>query len=247
MTSPSSSSLSPYGLTDWRVSYNLSERCGVTRFQNSPSIALTTVRDEKSGSEYITGFTITTTGEFEEEVKRRTNKLAKRLAHIISIKSGKYVTPILDGHSVRKDPERRPDTERWSHVKDLIAVYNIENDIDELDLTDNTIDLILQNDGDINQQLHHASLAIGAEKVRQYENMIREFFQIIEKDKNIPDYYKWKALRDALSHQKPVSHAKSEVENYFCVGHFDFTNDEFDHDSQKNIEHVMLEASNFKK
>ena len=241
------SSSAPYGVTEWRVGYNLSEPCGYTNIQDCPSIEFRTEFERRITPNRITGFTITVVGEYEEEVLTRTNKQAKRLAHIMTVRSGNYVTPTLTGYCVRTDPERRPDTERWQLNRMMIGVYDILQDI-ELDLNHNTIISILQNDDEFNQQLHHGSLAIGSEEIRQYENMITQFFQVIEKDTALQDYDKWKGLRDTLSHQEKLYKAKSEVEKWFGVGSFDFTaNDEFDHDSYKNLERVKLEASNFKR
>ena len=42
--------------------------------------------------------------------------------------------------------------------------------------------------------------------------------------------------------------AKCSVKKYFCKWYFDFTtNHEFDHDSNKNLEHLKSETDNLKK
>jgi hypothetical protein len=64
---------SVYGLTDWIVGYTLSDPCGYTKIQDSPSIELKTEFDEKSKSDRITGFPIKVTGEYEECAERELN------------------------------------------------------------------------------------------------------------------------------------------------------------------------------
>jgi len=72
----------------------------------------------------------------------------------------------------------------------------------------------------------------------------KELFQIIEKDKGFKDYDKYKALRDALSHQRPVQHAEKEVNKYFPDG-YEFNNHEFNHLSENNRVNLRKDAEDF--
>jgi hypothetical protein len=86
MSSPS------HKVTDWIVEYTLSEPCGYTRIQNSPSIELRTECDVRSKSERIIGFSIRVNSEYnKQEVKKKANQQAKRLTDIITFKREKRV------------------------------------------------------------------------------------------------------------------------------------------------------------
>lgn len=225
---------SPYGKTEWKVEYTLPEPCDCTEIEGSPSIEITTKFDKKIKPNSITGFAITVIGEYEDEILENANKQAERLAQIITVKSRGYVTATLDGYRVKTGTN--PD--KWNVLKIRSALYHIRQTI-ELDLNNKALISIIQNNEDTNLQFHHASLAIGAEESRQFADMYRELFQVIEKEKGLQDYCKYKSLRDAISHQKKLDWAKDDVEKYFGKGRYDFTpNDEFDHDSHKNRENL---------
>lgn len=239
-------------VTDWIVGYTLSEPCEYTTIQNSPSIKLITEFNEKSKSNHITGFSILITGEHNEnEVKRKANQQAKRLADIITFKRQKRVTPNLTGltKKIGTDPDRRTTS------KILRSSYHILKDI-ELDLTNNVIAQMIEKDEEINHRLHHVSLALGAEELQLFVTMFIELFQVIEDDKNknsIPDYLKYEALRNALSHRELDPNrprgAMTQVKQWYpppCDFEFTPTN-EFDHNSEKNLRQLKSEANDLKK
>jgi hypothetical protein len=66
----------------------------------------------------------------------------------------------------------------------------------------------MQNDEETNIQLYHTRLAFEAEKNRQYANMYRELFQVIEKETGLSYHKKYKSLRNAISHQMEVKKAE---------------------------------------
>lgn len=78
--------------------------------------------------------------------------------------------------------------------------------------------------------------------------MYRELFQVIEKETRLPCYKKYKSLRHALSHQRPVVDAEKAVITHFGAGWYDFTaTHEFDHNSKKNRENLKKDADDLKK
>jgi hypothetical protein len=232
----------PYGVTDWKVEYTLSEPCDCTEIKDSQSIEFKTKFDKKIKPNSITGFSIIVNGENEDEILEKANKQAERLAQIMTVKSRGYVTATLDGYIVKTGTN--PD--RWSVLKKISPRYHIRQTI-ELDLNNKVIISIIENDEDTNLQLHHASLAMGAEESRRFADMYRELFQVIEKEEEVKDYCKFKSLRNALSHQRKLDRAKPKVEKYFGKGRYDFTaNDEFDHNSSKNMENLKEDANDLK-
>jgi hypothetical protein len=119
---------SSYGVTEWVVEYILSEPCGYTKIQNSPSIELRSEHDVTSNSERIIGFSIKVTGEYDaKEVLKKANQQAKRLADIITFKREKRVTSHLAGFRKKTGADASPDanfllvTESASAIMDAIV------------------------------------------------------------------------------------------------------------------------------
>jgi hypothetical protein len=251
MSSPS------HKVTDWIVEYTLSEPCGYTKIQNSPSIELRTECDVRSRSERIRGFRIKVNNEsVEQVVVRKADQQAKRIADIISFRSERRVTHNFAG--ITEKIGTNPD--RWRVTKQFGSSYHILKDI-ELDLTDNAIAEMIENDKDINHRLHHTSIALGAEELRLFPTMFTEFFQVIEiednkkkvlkKKKNLPKYYlKYEALRNALSHRElNPKRAIAQVNCYYRNRNkFEFTpTNEFNYNSEKNMAQLKSEANKLKK
>jgi hypothetical protein len=166
LSSPPAGSQS-HKVTDWVVSYTLSEPCGYTKIKNSSSIELTTECDVRSRSERITGFRIKVNNEYDEqEVLKKADQQAKRLADIITFKSERRVTHNFAG--LMKKIGTNPD--RWTTSNGHMGRYHILKNI-ELDLTDNAIVQKIEKDEDINHRLHHASLARGVEELQLYAYM----------------------------------------------------------------------------
>lgn len=239
-------SSSPHRATDWKVEYTLSEPCGITKLQDSPSIELRTECDVKSKSERIIGFSIKVNGEYDkDEALKKANHQAKRLVDIITFKREKRVTHYLAGLMEKIEDDS------WKTCKIGTAVYHRLKNI-ELDLTDNAIVQMIEKDKEINNRLHHASIAIGAEELQLFVTMFTELFQVIEDERTLPGYYKYEALRNALSHReldpnRPKG-AMAEVKRWFPPPNdFEFTpTNEFDHNSEKNQKQLKSEAKNLK-
>jgi hypothetical protein len=244
-------------VTDWIVGYTLSEPCGITTKENSPSIELRTICDVQSKSERIIGFDIKVNGESKEkEVLKKANQQAKRLADIITFKREKRVTYHLTGFS--KKIGTRP-KDKWKTITTLTAVSHKLKDI-ELNLTDNAIAQKIVKDEDVNHRLHHASIALGAEELQLFVTMFTEFFQVIEVEdkkklkKKLPKYYfKYKALRNTISHRQldptDPKAAMAQVNGYYRGRHsFEFTpTNEFNYNSEMNIKKLKSEANKLKK
>jgi hypothetical protein len=121
-----------------------------------------------------------------------------------------------------------------------------------LDLTDKSIAQRIAKDDDLTLRLHHFATALGAEELQLYAYMFTELFQVIEDDKNkntIPDYLKYEALRNVLSHRElDPKRAMKQVSGWFSPPNdFEFTaTNEFDHNSEKNLRQLKSEANNLK-
>src|SRR5215204_2447863 len=108
--------------------------------------------------------------------------------------------------------------------KDLTIKYNIEGWIDKIDLTDPHIKgLICQN---VNPNLEYLSNAVSHLNQGRRMDSITEAFKIIEGDtKSVKDYYKYKCIRNILTHKKLEPHVKRDFTRYFgpsVYGVFDF-------------------------
>jgi len=239
---------SAYGATDWIAEYTLSEPCGFTNIQNSPSIEFKTEFDRETKPNRITGFSVKVTGEQdeEEEVLRKANQQAKRLIDIMSFKAQKRVIYYWAG--LMKKIGTNPD--KWATSRIGTVVYHRLNDI-ELDLKDNnTIAQMIEHDKEINHRLHHASIAMGAEELQLFVTMFTELFQVIEGETTLKDYWKYSALRDVISHRElDPKRAMARVKQFYLPPNdFTFTpNNEFDHNSEKNLRQLKSEANDLKK
>lgn len=234
-------------LTDWIVDYALSEPCGFTNIQDSPSIQFKTEFDRKTKPNRITGFSIKVTGEQdEEEVLKKADQQAKRLADIMSFKAQKRVIYYWAG--LMKKIGTNPD--KWTTSRIGTVVYHRLQDIELLDLKDNTIAQMIEHDKEINHRLHHASIAIGAEELQLFVTMFTELFQVIEGETTLKDYWKYSALRDVQSHRElDPKRALARVKQFYLPPNdFKFTpTNEFDYNSEKNLRQLKSEANDLKK
>jgi hypothetical protein len=242
---PSPSSSSATGAIDWEVSYKLHEAFDCEQLENSSSVVFDASYDTNNKSYNIKGFTITVNADNEAEMREKANTQAERLAQIMTVKSLGYVGYYYQGHQQKNPPPSGTRTVRTS----VTGRYHTRQMIDELNLNSNqAISSIMQNDEETNMQLYHARLAIEAEENRQYANMYRELFQVIEKETGLSCYKKYRSLRHAISHQRPVEDAEKAVNTHFKAGRYDFTTaHEFDHNSKKNREHLKEDAGDLKK
>jgi hypothetical protein len=236
-----SSSSSP-GTTDWEVSYSLPEPFDCEELESSNSIIFNAELNNKTKTYRIKGFTITVTAENVDEMLEKANTQAERLIQIMTVKSLGYVNYTYEGYNSKMSGAK-------TVIKKIGFPFHTRQMIDELNLNKNrAISFILENDEDTNIQLYHTRLAIGAEESRRFADMYRELFQVIEKEIRLPDYCKYKSLRDAISHQTKLDRAMAEVEKHFGKGRYDFTsNQEFNHNSKKNRENLRKDADDLKK
>jgi hypothetical protein len=245
-------------VTDWIVSYNLSEPCEYTDAKNSHSIELRTECHVQSKSERINGFDIKVNRESKKrEVLKKADEQAKRLTDIITFKREKRVTCHLTG--LNKKIRTKP-REVWKLIKTETVVWHNLKSI-ELDLTDKALAQKIAKEKDISHRLNHASIALGAEELRLFPTMFTEFFQVIEiednkkkvlkKKKKLPKYYlKYEALRNALSHRElDPKRAIAQVNCYYRNRNkFEFTpTNEFNYNSEKNMRQLKSEANKLKK
>lgn len=245
-------------VTDWMLSYDLSEPCECKDAKNSHSIELRTECHEQSKSERIMGFDIKIYNESKnKEVLKKANQQAKRLTDIITFKREKRVTCHFTGlnKKIRSKPR-----EKWKLITRKRVVWHNLKSI-EVDLTDKAIAQKIAMEKDISHRLHHASIALGAEELRLFPTMFTEFFQVIEieaskkkllkkKNKLLRYYLKYEALRNALSHRElDPNRAIAQVNCYYRNRNkFEFTpTNEFNYNSEKNMRQLESEANNLKK
>jgi hypothetical protein len=247
----SSSSPSSHNITDWVLTYTLSEPCDCMKITNSASINLITERIVGSKAERIKGFEIKFYDESnEQKIRREADRQAKRLADIIALKSKMRV--IYNYAGVSKKIGTNPD--KWTVEREYGFPSHMREPIEVLDLTDKSIASRIVKDDDVTHQLHHASIALGAEELQLYAHMFTELFQVIEEDDDIkknaiPNYWKYSALRDALSHRPldPTRAMKWVNQHYSPPDNFEFTpTNEFDYNSEKNLRQLKSEANNLK-
>jgi hypothetical protein len=252
-------SSSPTGTTEYEVSYSLPEAFDCNQLENSSSIVFDAEYIDETKAYRIKGFTITVTAENESDMLEQANRQAERLAQIMTLKTLGHVKYTYEGHS-RRTP--------WGTklvTKQFTARYHIRGrPIDELNLNSNQkINSIMQDDEPTNILLYHFRLAMEAEENRQYANMYRELFQVIERDgekKELGefqvDYPKYKSLRAVISHQKHLGWAPGQVKEYFDEKRegseekeerYEFLNAEFNHNSKKNRDHLKEDAGALKK
>lgn len=219
------------------MDYRLSDKIEYTKIQNSSDVELQTTTDQQKRT--ITGFVILLNGAIETEVLAEADRRASRVTNILNVESGRFVRHNQIGYMKKT-------ATGWTTTSSYTASYSVRAHVD-IDLSKPKIANLITSEDDINQQCHHASLALRSEELQQYETMTTELFQVIEKESSLQDWPKYKALRDALSHQKPVQRAKSQIERYFEIGYFDFSqSDEFDHNSPKNMKNLKVEAHTLK-
>ena len=123
--------------SDWVFNFRLSKSIEILNnctMLNSPNIKFTKKEN------YLTGFTITIRDSYQDKAEQKSRDKAKRLADILTIKSGMPIeVNLADYHSVKKENELK-------HVtKTLTIIYNIDGGINNLDLNDSNIQNIIHS------------------------------------------------------------------------------------------------------
>lgn len=229
---------------DWNFVFGLTERCPYTTIENSSSIQLKTQIDDVKKTKYITGFTILIRDSTEDEAEYEVDRQAKVLAVIISVKKERYVSYYKLGRNMI-----RPDKSQRAY-KDLVIRYHILKDL-EINLKDGKTASSIKNDLPQNQQFHHASLGLRASEFELYDVAVKEFYQVIELDKNVlpSEYTKYKPLRDALSHPDELfDDTIQSLEDNFRKDYFELTiRNQFDTTSPNNKTRLKVQVDHLRR
>lgn len=193
--------------------YVLSEKIPSKNVRNGLDIKFV-----KDSNDVIEGFSIVVTSSDPDEAEKISKKKASNLESILTIKSGMTVHADLSGL------ECEDKITGSGHVaKTLQVVYGIKGGLDKLDLTDSAIQKSINsfpnpNLGYLSRAVHHMYEGRAGES-------IKEAFKIIERNSSFKDYYKYKCIRDVLSHTEQQKFTPGTVNNfnmYFGPTAFDF-------------------------
>lgn len=147
-------------------------------------------------SGYLVGFELILNNKAFSYAEKICKKRSNNLSKILTIKSGMITKAI---HIGSEGIHRITGNRRVTKVSSF--GYRIEGGIDELDLTDPTIDgLINQN---IIPELEWLNDAVSHIYNGRVVDCIKTAFKIIEKGSHVTNYKKYKCMRDILSHRGP--------------------------------------------
>ena len=227
---------SPEARYDWTFSYKLSRPVYCKQ-----SVGDTTIKFENDSNNNLIGFKIVVENKTDFEASKINNMKKENLEKILTILSGMELKAIPAG--TEGDP-KTPGLRRVSNA--LVVKYDIEGSIDKVDITDSNIENIINKD--VNPKLGYLSDAVAHKSHGRYSEAIKEAFRVIDKDRSVDDYNKYKCIRDILSHsedQRDQQLYQNTRKYFICFftpirGNFDFMYcDEsngkfiFDYDSPK--------------
>lgn len=201
----SASPTEPY--YDWIFHYKLSRAISCKESFDDPTIKLT-----KDSNNNLQGFDITIKNESESNARKTSEKRANNLQRILIIMSGMALNAHQTSH------EAVPKTPGLKKVgKTIISGYDIEGAIDKVDLTDPIIARSITQDE--NPSLEYLSNASVHKNQGRFSDSIREAFRILEGNKSIKDYCKFKCIRNILSHKEGVPLHKDTMNDF--IQYFD--------------------------
>lgn len=206
---------------DWTFNYKLSRPvyCKCSKDDS-------TIKFQKDSNNNLTGFRI--------KVKNKTDPDASEISKMKADKLEKILT-ILSGMELKALPEDtlgipyKPGLRRVH--KSFIVKYDIEGSIDKVDTTDPNIRNIINRD--VNPALEYLCDAVVHKGHGRYSEAIKEAFRVIDEKRNVnyyskivPDYNKYKCIRDILSHREGQQLYRTTM-NYF-TNYFRPVHDKFD-------------------
>jgi hypothetical protein len=188
---------SPRACNDWTFSYKLSKPVYCKE-----SVADKTIKFEKDTSDNLIGFQIIVENKTDSESDKINKMKTENLEKILTILSGIELKAIPAGaEGVPKKPGLRRVTNQ------LIVKYDREGSIDKVDITDSNIGNIINKD--VNPELGYLSDAVAHKTHGRYSEAIKEAFRVIDEkkaaknySKSVKYYYKYKCMRDILSHRE---------------------------------------------
>jgi hypothetical protein len=173
-----------------------------------------TIETKVSGN-HITGFRFTIRQSSFEDAERKSNNRANNLKNYLIVESGVPTNINLMGYqNIKKDGSRR--------VTGFFKLMgDINGGVNDLDLNNDHIKSIINYNEPKSRELDYLSKAIFHRYNNNLVDCIKELFKII--DKTVPDYEKYKVIRDLYSHRPP--YVKPTVEkflNHFNDKSFDY-------------------------
>jgi hypothetical protein len=226
--------------TDWYFSYRLSNKVTYSNIVSSNRITFNTEKD--SQGDWVTSFDIFVPRSTEDRARVISGRKARRIAQIITLLVGLPITVHYTGSRMKK-----LSGPGWTVTKSMESSYNIAENLD-LDVTDSQIANIIHQDDALAERFHHAYWGLRAAQDRNYEGMIIQFYQAIERV--LPQQAApYKALRDMLSHpEQPFATTKKALDDSFPNDRFEYTtNGQFDYNSSKNFQLLVSKAGELQK
>lgn len=202
----------------WKFHYVLSRKLITSNLSLSPNVKL--VR-ENDGN--VTGFEIGVETPNSKAPEQYSDIKARTMVQKLSAKSEHAISCHLSGHEgIPNDPNK------LGRVTVLNThVYNIEGAplrINNVDLTDANIDDIITSSNKQNN-LQHIYNAISHFCSGRYKECITAAFMAIEGNTGLPDYFKYKCIRNIVNHkedQQWYDNTVRDFDKYFKSSDFDF-------------------------
>lgn len=196
---------------DWVFDYELSNKIEYLGKINSSSMVEAKVSDN-----HITGFRITIRQCSFENAERKSNNKANNLKNYLIVESEVPTNINLIGY--QNIPKRDGITRVTGFFK---LMRDISGGLNDLDLDNDHIKSIINYNEPKSLELEYFSRAIFHRHNNNRVDCIKELFKII--DKSIPEYEKYKVIRDLFSH-KPQYHKATIIRflKYFNDKSFDY-------------------------
>lgn len=181
---------SPNTHYDWTFYYELSRLIFYKDLIGDP-----TIKFAKDSNDNLKGFNIIVNDATESNARKISEIRANNLLKILIIKSGMDLNARLTGdEGIPKTPGR------IRVGKTLTIKYNIEGVMDKIDLANPTIRRLINQYK--NPDLEYLSNAVTHINQGRHSDSIKEGFKILENNRSVKDYFKYKCIRNILSHKE---------------------------------------------
>jgi hypothetical protein len=196
----------------FKFHYSLSNRIPFTELSDIPNVEFA------KEDNYLTGFNIVLRKLLElDEAVKESEEFAYLLSDLISIKSNRYVIPILNGYLATDI------TGKGRTSKSLTSRYNIEGAPAKLDIYHQFSSVLKSGSPQIKQSLGYLARAIILQFEHFPDHSIIEAFKIIEEIKEFPLYEKYYAIRNILVHSPEYREkTASSFRKFFDENSFDY-------------------------
>ncbi len=196
------------------------------------------VKDE---NEFIKGFDLAIKSRNPDEAETISKFKAINLEKILTIKSGMTVRIFLSGVECVHTA-----TGMGRVAKLFTFVSGVQGGLNNLDLTDPTIQTLINGSSNFDLGYLQSSKAVQHMYEGRTVECIMEAFRIIETNHSFKNYHKYKCIRDILSHQEQQKLYPKTLQNF---DHY-FGHDSFDlkrYNPEKGEIIINFESDNTKK